>query len=88
MKQKNFEIKILNRKLEMELSQEEKIAYYRNLREYCCKRKLQVTTKGALSIAPKLKGITGGIARKVTRLLSRGPVTKVVAIKWQQCSMN
>lgn len=72
MEKKNYKFDVLSTKEEMNLSKEEQEQYYRRLRAYCCNRKLRVTTKGATSIAPKLKGITGKIARTVTKMLAGG----------------
>ena len=66
------EYRLLNEKEERNLSRKEREMYYQKLREYCRGRKLKVTTKGALSIAPKLKGVTGKIAKKVTLILAGG----------------
>lgn len=52
--------------------------YYSNLRNYVKNRKLEVTTLGALTVAPKLKGITNKLAQAVTKLLTRGEYSKKV----------
>ena len=49
-------------------------AYYNQLQEYIMARRLTNTTWGALTIAPKLKGITNKIAAKVTKIFSRSDV--------------
>lgn len=46
--------------------------YYEELRTVLYKRKMKVTTPGALTIAPKLKGITGKIALKLSAILAGG----------------
>lgn len=66
--------KILSLKEENRLSLEEKKQYYKQLREYIKNRKLTNTTKGATTIAPKLKKITNVIARKLTDVLAGGKV--------------
>lgn len=48
--------------------------YYTDLRSYALNRKLTNTTPGALTVAPKLKGITNKIADKLARLLCRSKV--------------
>lgn len=64
------EFKILSLHEENELTLEEKKKYYEKLRNYLEKRKLQTTTRGATTVAPKLKEITNKIAKKVTKLLA------------------
>lgn len=59
------------------LSSEELTKYYKDLRNTLLKRKMRVTTPGALTIAPKLKGITGKIAEKVSVLLAGGEMEVV-----------
>ena len=54
------------------LSEEQRTKYYEELRNILKKRKMKVTTPGALTIAPKLKGITGKIAQKVSAILAGG----------------
>lgn len=61
----NFEILSLNE--ENKLSIEQRKQYYKQLREYVSKRKLTNTTKGATTIAPKLKKATIPIAISVTK---------------------
>lgn len=48
--------------------------YYADLRNYALNRKLTNTTPGALTVAPKLKGITNIIASKLTRVLCKSRV--------------
>jgi len=64
------DFRLLSTKEENELSITEKKEYYKKLREYVKNRPLKVTTKGATTIAPKLKGITNKIAEIVTKILS------------------
>lgn len=59
---------------ESKLSTDELEAYYRRLREYVLNRKLQTTTKGALTIAPKLKKIVGRLNQAVTKMLAGGEI--------------
>lgn len=49
-------------------------AYYNQLQEYIMARRLTNTTWGALTIAPKLKGITNKIAARVTKVFCRSDV--------------
>lgn len=62
---------------EKRLSKEQLEKYYKKLRNTLIKRKMRVTTPGALTIAPKLKGITGKIAQKVSTILSGGEMDVV-----------
>ncbi len=48
------------------------LKYYEDLRGNLLKHKMKVTTPGALTIAPKLKRITGIIADKVSDVLAGG----------------
>ncbi len=70
--QENF--RVLSAKEERMLPENEVEEYYVKLREYVLKRKLCTTTPGALTIAPKLKGITAKIAKKVSRILAGGDI--------------
>lgn len=72
------EFEILSLKQENELSLDEKKQYYEDLRYYLFNRKLKVTTRGATTIAPKLKKVTNKIVGAVTKLLSGGEYTKTV----------
>ncbi len=63
--QKNF--KILSLKEEANLGVSEKQQYYFLLRKFLRKRKPAVTTKGATTIAPHLKGITNKLATCLTK---------------------
>ena len=64
----------LSHKEEKALSKENKEDYYQRLREYCNERKLCTTTPGALTIAPKLKSITGKIAKMLSNILAGGQI--------------
>lgn len=79
MKRANQEIPdwILSSKEENKLSIEEKEIYHAKLREFCSNRKLCTTTPGAVTIAPKLKGITEKIAKKVSVILAGGEIEVV-----------
>lgn len=70
--------KVLSLSEERELSKEEVLNYYADLKEFIKKRKLTNTTTGALTVAPKLKKITNKIAVKVTRFLCKSDVEIVV----------
>lgn len=74
MKKEKQEFKLLPLKEEQTLSNEELTLYYENLRKYVLNRKLTNTTKGALTICPKLKKIVEKIAKKVTNILAGGDV--------------
>lgn len=69
--------KVLSTKEERMLPEDELVNYYIKLREYVVNRKLKTTTPGALTIAPKLKGVTEIIARKVSRVLAGGNIEVV-----------
>ena len=69
---------VLTGKEEKKLSKEEKKAYYERLKEYCLNRKLVTTTKGATTIAPKLKKIVEKIALKVCDIFSGGEAEIIV----------
>lgn len=49
---------ILTAKQERALTQEEREAYFEKLYQYCKERDLEVTTDGATTLGPKLKGFT------------------------------
>ncbi|MBE5938789.1 MAG: 1-acyl-sn-glycerol-3-phosphate acyltransferase [Lachnospiraceae bacterium] len=65
-------IELLSYREERLLSTEKRQRYYEELRSILLKRKTKVTTPGALTIAPRLKWITGKIAQKVTDVLAGG----------------
>ena len=76
MEKKDF--RLLSTKEENELSITEKKEYYKQLREYVKNRPLKVTTKGATTIAPKLKGITNILAKITCKLFTAPNVEWVV----------
>lgn len=79
MKKKNQpEFKLLSLREEKQLSKEELIAYYEDLRNYALNRKLTNTTPGALTICPKLKKGVEKIAIAVTKFLAGGDIEIVV----------
>lgn len=63
---------VLSKREEERLTSKEKLDYYSKLRDYCKTRKLTNTTRGAITIAPKLKTITGKICKMLCRFLSGG----------------
>lgn len=67
-------LRILSQKEEKQLNKEELLEYYAQLKDYVQNRNLTNTTPGALTIAPKLKGITNKISDKLTRILCRSKV--------------
>lgn len=69
---KSISFQLLSYREEERLSLEEKKIYYCKLREYCKNRKLTNTTPGATWLSPKLKNITGKIARRLTKILAGG----------------
>lgn len=73
-----MDLKLLSRREEEKLSDEEKCIYYEKMREYVGTRKLTNTTPGATTIAPKLKIITGKICEKLCKALAGGAVEVVV----------
>lgn len=79
MKRNNqSEFKLLSLREEKQLSKEELIAYYDDLRNYALNRKLTNTTPGALTICPKLKKGVEKIATAVTKVLAGGDIEIVV----------
>lgn len=70
MKTSGFQL--LTLKEEARLSDEGLKKYYERLKEYALKRKPQVTTKGALTVAPKLKKLVNKIAKGLTPILAGG----------------
>lgn len=66
------EFELLPYREEKLLSSEQLVKYYEDLRAVLYKRKMKVTTPGALTIAPKLKEFTGKIAQKVSTVLAGG----------------
>lgn len=65
---------ILTSQEEKLLSGEDRLAYYKQLRKYCEKRKLANTTIGATTVAPKLKKATGAICKRLCKILAGGDV--------------
>lgn len=79
MKKKNqTEFKLLSLREEKQLSKEELVKYYEDLRNYALNRKLTNTTPGALTICPKLKKGVEKIATAVTKVLAGGKIEIVV----------
>ncbi len=79
MKRENqTEFKLLSLREEKQLSKEELITYYEDLRNYALNRKLTNTTPAALTICPKLKKGVEKIATVVTRILAGGEIEIVV----------
>lgn len=70
-------MEILSYKEEQKLNKEEREKYLGELREFCKKRKLTNTTKGATTIAPYLKKPTNAIAKVVTKALAGGEVEMI-----------
>lgn len=68
----------LSREDEKRLSLPEKEKYYFQLREYALKRKLETTTPGALTIAPKFKRIVNKVNIFVSQVLAGGKFEYVV----------
>ena len=62
--------KVLNYNEEKKLNLQEKKEYYKQLREYLLTRELKVTTKGATTIAPKLKEITNDLAKMTCKIFT------------------
>lgn len=78
MRKKANEFEYLSIRDEMMLSNEELKLYYEKLRDYALNRKLTNTTKGALTICPKIKKIVEKIAIGVTRFLAGGKIEIIV----------
>lgn len=66
--------KVLSKREELKLSNEQLKLYYKELREYVLNRPLTNTTKGATVFGPKLKGITNKIAIAVTKMFTNKDV--------------
>lgn len=71
------EFELLSYREEKLLSSEQLLKYYEDLRNALYKRKMKVTTPGALTVAPKLKGITGKIAERLSVILAGGAMELV-----------
>lgn len=72
------EFKYLSLREEKELSLAELKVYYNQLKEYLKHRDLQTTTKGADTVAPKLKKYVNKLDRSVTKLLAGKGMEMVV----------
>lgn len=68
------DFQLLSLKDESKLSNNEREKYYEHLKEYVLSRKLQVTTKGALTVAPKLKSVVNKIAGGPIPILAGGNI--------------
>ena len=75
MDERKFELLPLRE--ERKLSPSERDAYYTALREYVLNRKLQTTTKGALTVAPKLKKAVNKLDYFVTGVLAGGKLERI-----------
>lgn len=75
---KNSDFRVLSHKEERLLNEEERTAYYSELRRYCKNRRLTNTTFAATKIGPILKKPTEAIARAVCKVLAGGEVKIVV----------
>lgn len=69
---------ILTAKEERNLAENEREAYLDKLYAYCKERKLEVSTDGATTLGPKLKGITNKLTAAVTKLMAGAPVERIV----------
>lgn len=74
MKPKMKDFQLLSLKDESKFSNDEREKYYEHLKEYVLSRKLQVTTKGALTVAPKLKSVVNKIAVGLVPILAGGNI--------------
>lgn len=68
---------LLSLREENALSEAERADYYNRLREYALNRKLQTTTKGALTVAPKLKKFVNKLDYFVTGLMAGSKLERV-----------
>lgn len=75
MKEQKFEL--LSPREERGLTKQELAHYYAELRKYVLNRKLQTTTRGALTISPKLKPFVDKINQSAIKLLAGGAVEYV-----------
>lgn len=66
------DFKVLSLREEEALSESEIIEYYARLREHVLQRKLQTTTRGALTVAPKLKKWVNKLDTWATNILAGG----------------
>lgn len=69
---------ILTAKEERNLTESEKEAYLDKLYLYCKERNLEVTTDGATTLGPKLKGITNVLTSAATKLMAGAKFEKIV----------
>ncbi len=72
MEEKEF--RLLTLREERTLTPSELEGYYADLRKYVLERPLKTTTRGALTVAPKLKKIVNKINRVATKLLAGGEI--------------
>lgn len=66
------DFKLLSLREEKQLSESELLEYYARLRKYASSRELQTTTKGALTIAPRLRWIVNKVNIYITKKLAGG----------------
>lgn len=76
MEEKIF--KILSYREERQLSAGDFENYCVALRKYVLQRKLQTTTKGAITVAPKLKPFVNKVAGKLTSIMAGGEMELIV----------
>lgn len=69
--------KLLPLREERKLSEPELEQYYTQLREYVLNRKLHTTTRGALTVAPKLKKYVNKLDSFVTKVLAGGELERI-----------
>ena len=64
-----MDFKVLSLSEEDKLSRDEKLLYYKELREFAKDRKLVTTTSEAKFLGPRMKGITNKLSSKLTDIL-------------------
>lgn len=69
---------MLSYREELQLSEGQYTDYIEQMRNYCKKRKLQVSSPGAITLAPKLKKTVNKISTAVTKLLAGGAYEKQI----------
>lgn len=69
--------KLLSLREERKLSESELKQYYSQLRKYVLDRKLKTTTKGAITVAPKLKPFVNKLDSFVTKVLAGGEIERI-----------
>lgn len=69
--------KLLSLREERKLSESDLKQYYSQLREYVLDRKLKTTTKGAITVAPKLKPYVNKLDSFVTKILAGGEIERI-----------